>query len=167
LLIQANLRKSHPVYGHPDCVLCLDLCTRAIERLKQTGFERVCVSAKSEAVYFRISERHGVLRVATHRNGSQEHIGLQPIVSWITFRGGRGHRDAMLMTDDRFEGILAIAIGQYWLRSSEPREQRYKGKRGTWENAAAPVFLSGYFTDCYEAGERPDGFIGPESPGSS
>ena len=133
-MLAAVFRKTHPVYEHPDCVPCLELCARAIERLKESGFERACVSAKSEAVYLYIPGRHGMLRIATHRNGSKEMIGLPKIVAWLTFRGGRGHRDVLLMTDDRFDGMLVQAIGKYWLRSAEPHEARYKGKRGTWEN---------------------------------
>lgn len=135
-MLTAPFRKTHPVYQHPDCVSCLVLCQRAIDRLKATGFELACVSQKSEATYLRIPGRHGMLRIATHRNGNKEQIGMQPIAAWITFRGGRGHRDVLLMTEDRFEGMLHKVIGQYWLRSAEPMPQRYQGKRGTWEGAA-------------------------------
>src|ERR1700677_889202 len=129
--------RSHHIYQHPDCAMCLDLCTRAGERLKATGFEFVCVSGKSEATYFKIAGRHGVLRIAAHRKSSHETIGLTPIVASLTFRGGHGHRDAMLMTDDRFNQMMVMAIGQYWLKSAEPIPMRYAGKRGTWEDKDA------------------------------
>lgn len=134
MLTPPALRKTHPIYQHPDCIPCLDLCTWAIERLKASGFELRTVSGRSEATYFGIAGRHGLLRVATHRNGESP-IGLGPVIAWLTFRGGRDHRDVLLMTKDRFEAMLEIAIGRYWLRSSEPIESRYRGKRGTWEHA--------------------------------
>jgi len=118
-------------------VSVLELCNRAAEALKAVGFERVQVSMKSEATYYRLPGRHGLLRIATHKS-KRTPIGMDYVAATLTFNGGKRDRDTMIMKDSRFEGMLWVAVGQYILRSGAPHESRYTGKRGTWESHCVP-----------------------------
>ena len=116
-----------------------DLCARAHEALKAAGFERVAVSMKSEAVYFRLPGRHGLLRVATHKT-KQGSIGLDAIVATLTFRGNRFNApEEMTCSEEGLETMLMIAVGRYIMNSAEPIRSRYQGKRGTWEAPKVPA----------------------------
>jgi hypothetical protein len=122
---------------HPHDVFML--CAQAGERLKAAGFEVVTVSMKTEAVYFRLPGRHGVLRVSAHQ-AKKGFIGLDYIAARLTFHGNRfdGHT-TLHCSPEKIDTMIALAIGQYVLRSATPQPSRYQGKRGTWEKNAHPV----------------------------
>ena len=127
-----------PIIGNMDRKprrSCLELAGLAGDRLKASGFQVVTVSLKSEAVYFRFPGRHGVVRVACHP-WHGEKIGMNRVVATLTFRGGRHQRDTLYCDEMRFDQLLWTAIGQYMERSVEPLDSLYRGKRGTWEDAA-------------------------------
>lgn len=112
----------------------LELCARAAEMLKAVGFERVTTSMRSEACYYRLPSRHGVLRIAAHGSSSGM-IGLDHIVSRLTFKGSSFDAPGtMVLSEDKFQTMVAIALGQYMLRSCAPHASLYKGQRGTWEH---------------------------------
>ncbi len=112
----------------------LDLCNRASDLLKSIGFERAYVSMKSEAVYFQYPGRHGFLRVSMHRH-HRGMIGQDNVVATLTFRGNAHDAASTLRcSPDKIETMIHIAIGQYMVRSTEPKPSRYRGKRGTWED---------------------------------
>lgn len=96
---------------------CLELAARAAEMLKAAGFVHVCTSTRSEATYYRIPGRHGVLRIATHPSKGAPY-GLPPIYATLTFRGGKRDRDVLHCDDDRFNTMVCLAVVQYFLRSA-------------------------------------------------
>lgn len=115
----------------------LELCAATGERLKAAGFEVASVSMRSEAVYYRLPGREGLLRVATH---SSRHppIGLGDVLASITFRGREVVEGRFVLrgTPEGIENTIYRAVGQYMMRSASPRPKRnpYLGKRGTWES---------------------------------
>lgn len=115
------------------------LCTQASIDLKRAGFVLVNVSMRSEACYFRLPGRHGLLRVACH---SQRHppIGLGPVVATLTFRpdwrtGSAG--GTLRINKEKIADMTALAAGQYLLRSAEPHPSRYTGPRPASEERAS------------------------------
>lgn len=116
--------------GEPRSVL--DLCDEAIARLRSIGFERAHVSMKSEATYWRLPGRHGLLRVATHPS-KRPPIGMDAVHACVTFRGPRRGRDVLVCSQNQIEQMLTWAIGQYVMRSFAPMPSRYEGPK--WELA--------------------------------
>jgi len=121
-------KEPHPPEVRHDC---LHLAARAAERLKAAGFVLVCASMKSEAVYYRLEGRHGVLRIATHAS-RREPIGMEHVCATLTFKGGKRDRGTLVCNDSRFDTMVWMAVGQYIMRSAAPHETRYK-------RASAPV----------------------------
>lgn len=116
-----------------------ELCQRTGDMLKAIGFEQVYISRKTEACYYKLPGRFGLLRVSAHRN-KHPPIGLDPIASKITFRGNCHSGANLLVTSENgFMTQVYIGIGQYMMRSAEQKPSEYKGKKGTWENAAQHV----------------------------
>jgi len=115
---------------------CLHLAARAAEVLKAAGFVHVCASMKSEASYYRLDGRHGLLRVATHPS-KREPIGMQHVCATLTFCGAKRDRGTLVCDEMRFNSMIWTAVGQYVMRSAAPHETRYQGKRGTWEDSEA------------------------------
>ena len=113
-------RQPHPPEARQDCLL---LAARAGELLKAAGFTVATVSMQSEAVYYRLEGRHGLLRVATHAWGGAS--GLEHVCATLTFKGGKRDRGTMVCCDQRFDLMVWMAVGQYILRSAAPRETRY------------------------------------------
>jgi hypothetical protein len=113
----------------------LEAVSRAGEILKAAGFELQKVSMKSEACYYGLPGRHGSLRVSTHRN-RRGTIGNDTTIATLTFHGNGivGEPGFMICSEEKFQHMLVVAIGQYWLRSAQPKPSRYQGKRGTWED---------------------------------
>lgn len=110
------------------------LCARAAAALKSAGFERAAVSMKSEAVYFRLPGRHGLLRVSTHKS-KKSPIGLGNVVARLTFRGNAFDAHSILVcSDEKIDTMIWIAVGQYIMNSASEQPSAYQGKRGTWEN---------------------------------
>ena len=111
-----------------------ECCNRAAATLKEIGFVLTDVSDKTEATYFKYPGRYGVLRVAAHRQRRQT-IGLDRIVAKLTFHGNRfAGADILVCNPDKIDTMIALAIGQYFLRSTKPLPSLWRGKRGTWES---------------------------------
>lgn len=106
----------------------LELVDRANRMLRDAGFERASVSLKSEATYWRWPDRQGVLRVSSHKF-SGGLAGLNRVVARLTFRGGYGHRHRVCMSDERFEDMVAMAIGRYLLKSAGVVLSTYDGPK--------------------------------------
>ena len=104
---------------------CLELCAEAAERLRIIGFEVSCPSMKSEAVYYRIPGRFGVLRVGVHpyKRGM---AGLEEVVATITFRGGKRDRLYLICSPEKFDNMIWMAVGQYMDRSARLRRTRWE-----------------------------------------
>jgi hypothetical protein len=95
----------------------LFLCSYAIEKLKACGFERAGVSLKSEATYWRLLGRDGVLRVSTHKHNGRSY-GLDRIAASLTFRGNVFDATNTLKCDvDKIESRIAHAVGAYILNT--------------------------------------------------
>lgn len=117
---------------------CLELAHRAAEELKAVGFEHVRTSMRSEATYYRLPGRHGLLRIGCHPHRPK--VGMDYVTSALTFRGGRRDRDHIHCGEERFQNMLWMAVGQYVMRSAEEKPSNYSGARGTWETEnAAPA----------------------------
>ncbi len=115
------------------------LCERASKMLKAAGFEVVDVSRRSEAVYFHLPGRHGVLRVSAHKTRCSV-IGLDSVVSKLTFCGNHhSGADILVCSDEKIESMVWAAVGHYIMKSAEPIPSNYAGERGTWEHKKARV----------------------------
>lgn len=113
----------------------LDLCTHAADVLKKAGFEVAYVSRRSEAVYFKFPERHGLLRVSAHKH-SGSRIGQEKVITTLTFTGNHHTgKDTLVCSEGAIETRITCAIGRYMIKSMEPQISLYKGKKGTWEDA--------------------------------
>lgn len=110
----------------------LELADRAAKELKAAGFYHAQTSMKSEAAYYRLPGRHGLLRIACHKS-KREPIGMNYVAATITFCGGKRDRAHLHCDDMRFNNMIWTAVGQYMMRSAQPPVSRYQGKRGTWE----------------------------------
>lgn len=111
-----------------------ELCAYAAGRLKEAGFELVCVSRQSEATYYRFPGRYGVIRVAQHKRRG-ETVGLNRIVAKLTFSPWSDFRW------EKIDPIIAMAIGKYMMESAQPQPSLWLGKKGTWENDQARTDL--------------------------
>ncbi len=77
-------------FDTPPSVKCSDqalaLCSYSVEILKKAGFVHFHTSMKSEACYYRLGDREGVLRVAGHRFGRTEGRMISaPVWSCLTW----------------------------------------------------------------------------------
>jgi len=96
----------------------LELVCIANDALRAAGFVVANVSMKSEATYWRLPGRHGLIRVASHRSRERNLNSMQGVLARITFRGGRSNRGQVWISDERLDSQIALAIGVYILRSS-------------------------------------------------
>lgn len=102
----------------------LELCARAADMLRSAGFELRAISRASEASYFALPGRSGLLRVAAHERDSDRTASKNaPVIARLTLTGS--HKDApgtMRVSDAKFREMVARTIGFYMLRSavSEP-----------------------------------------------
>ena len=98
----------------------LDACDRAAKLVRKAGFALVCASMKSTACYYSYPNRHGVLRIATHRKGGRNEWSKDgPTLVSVTFPDGGVRKDCHLyMTEEYIENHVANAIGLYLLRSA-------------------------------------------------
>jgi len=110
----------------------LELCKDAADLLKAIGFELANVSMDSEACYYRWPGRTELLRIAAHGSkGAPIGIGW-PVVSLLTFRGTHKDKpDHMALADEKFDQMVAQAIGWYFLRSlgAKPWPNRVRNRR--------------------------------------
>ena len=99
----------------------LELCNRAGELLKRVGFIHHQTSMKTEAVYYRWPDRPHLIRVAEHgRQRARTRTSHGWVVAAVTFRGRHTDRAGTIsMGENKVESIIALAIGQYFLRSTE------------------------------------------------
>ena len=105
----------------------LELCTQAAEILKAIGFIHRCTSLKSEACYYAWPGYNTLLRVAAH--GGKDNKAAQrfgKVVARLTFNGGAGGTPphVMLIADCKFEGMVAQAVGLYFVRSLPPEARQ-------------------------------------------
>ena len=94
------------------------LCQEAGEKLISYGFRRKVISLKTEACYYFLPGREGVLRVAAHKSKPRWN-GLDNVVARLTF-SGNGHRGDqwLICSPEKLETMLHIAIGQYIAKST-------------------------------------------------
>lgn len=103
-------------YATNYCTLAL--CQEAGEMLKRAGFVHHQTSMKTEAVYYKWPGRQEKIRVAEHARKTSG-SNRNNIVAKITFRGTHMDPPGMMnISDEKFEKVVAMAIGQYFLRSS-------------------------------------------------
>lgn len=101
-------------------VSTLALCDSAAKELRRAGFELRNASTKSEACYYGLPGREALLRIAAHSKQKGK-LGMNKVVSTLTFCGGAGGvtvaSGEMKLHPDKFEQMVAQAIGRYMLRS--------------------------------------------------
>ena len=110
------------------------LVANTCDLLRRIGFERVTVSMKTEAVYFRWPGRPGVLRVASHKS-KQKMIGMDHVIAQIVFAPAHpyGVKGVLWCSAEAIKNQVAQRIGAYMVKSIEPLPpRRYRGKKGTW-----------------------------------
>lgn len=96
-----------------------DACRHAGEIAQRAGFQLRHRSLKSEACYFGLPGRRGLLRIAAHA-GKGEIIDGQPIIAKLTFvyaSPREAQRQSLLVTMDQLEAQTASAIGRYMIAS--------------------------------------------------
>lgn len=97
----------------------LEACDKAAEFIKRAGFNLVWVSMQSTSCYYKFPNRHGVLRIATHRKGGRNEWSIDgPTIVSITFPEGSIKKDGYLhLSNEYIENYSANAIGLYLIRS--------------------------------------------------
>jgi hypothetical protein len=63
----------------------LEACAEASVFLKRAGFVLVNASMTTEATYYRLPGREGVIRIAAHGSGSKSMPGLPRVLAKLTF----------------------------------------------------------------------------------
>jgi hypothetical protein len=96
-----------------------EACRRAGEIVLGAGFTLRHSSLKSEACYYGLPGRRGLLRIAAHA-GRGEIIDGQPIIAKLTFTYASprdAQRQSLLLTKDQLEAQTASAIGRFMIAS--------------------------------------------------
>jgi len=116
-------RVSKPSYS------TLELCDKAATMVKDAGFVLFEASRGSEVCYYRWPDRPQLLRISCHSRKKMP-IGIRnDVVAKITFSGNCGDTPGrMRLANGKFEGMVAQAIGRYFLKSKE-RGVIYHGER--------------------------------------
>jgi len=97
----------------------VDACRRAGEIVVRAGFRLRHSSLKSEARYYELAGRHGLLRIAAHQ-GRGDAIDGQPVVARLTFvyaSKREENRQSLSLTMDMLEAQTAGAIGRFMIAS--------------------------------------------------
>lgn len=112
-----------------------EACDRAGKMLLAAGFEFRYQSNITETRYYGWPGREHNLRVSAHKS-KRGPIGMPETVAKITFFDGSCETPHHIaISDERFEHMIATAIGFYMMKSNRPAVSSYRGKRGTWEAA--------------------------------
>jgi hypothetical protein len=94
-----------------DDAIGLELCDNASSLLRAAGFQLFHTSLKSEACYYELPGRPGLMRVATHKSKRATHrLSGRPVCARITFSPNMRPRSA-----DGFRRMVALAVGQFML----------------------------------------------------
>lgn len=105
----------------------LDACDLAAAMLRAAGYEVAHVSLRSEATYYRLPGRAGVIRVAAHRH-EKPPIGLDPVLAKITFSPHKfSGPDHIGIREEAMRGRVYTAIGQHFVKSASPPPSKYVG----------------------------------------
>lgn len=89
----------------------IDLCERAVVRLKELGFKKVYQSMKSEARYFHAKGFYGVIRVAFHRHKNlHQTINGMKVTAKITF-----NKNSPKLSEYALNKLLQQALGVYFV----------------------------------------------------
>jgi len=81
----------------------------AVSRLKEAGFVHVYSSMKSEACYYALKDRTGVIRVAAHRYSTKTDKAItNPVLSCLTFG-----ENCNPNTEDALDSLIEQAVGRY------------------------------------------------------
>lgn len=106
-----------------------ECCAKAIEVLKEVGFERAAVALRTESTYWRWPGRKAVLRVSVHQT-KRPTIGLDPIAAKLTFRGNC-HAGAGILacSPEKIDTMIRLAIGQYMVNSAKEQRPTYNGPK--------------------------------------
>ena len=92
---------------------------RAAEFVKRAGFVFIVASMKSDACYYGLPGRRGLLRIADHGKASRNPWSeYGPTIGSVTFpRGAANKRGFMMLNDTVIENQVAYNIGLYMIRS--------------------------------------------------
>ena len=91
-------------------------CDAAAEHLRRAGFRLVHASMRSEACYYGLPGRDGLLRVAAHRfSGGERQRTADPVHACLTFQA-----NGLPQSEEKLETMVALAVGRFVLRS-KPR----------------------------------------------
>lgn len=96
-----------------------EACRLAGEIACRAGFTLRHRSLKSEACYYALAGRRGLLRIAAHA-ASAELIDGQPIIAKLTFTYDNpraAQKQSLLLTRDQLEASVAAAIGRFMIAS--------------------------------------------------
>lgn len=91
-----------------------EACIRAAYLLRQVGFVHCYTSMKSEAAYYALPGRIGLLRVAAHSKDNG-HGTAGKTVSRLTLPKATVQN----ISDEKFEMLVALAVGQYVMRARQ------------------------------------------------
>lgn len=91
----------------------LDRCAYAAARLKAIGFEHVTTSMRSEAAYYALPGRRGLLRVAAHGTKKMRHF-CRPVVAKITLSSNVQHK-----TPAALDQHIALYVGRYLMAHAD------------------------------------------------
>jgi hypothetical protein len=92
-----------------NCHYALSLCDLAAKKLKAAGFHCAYTSMRSEACYYRLGNRTGLLRVAAHRLGRTESRRFEtPIWACLTIPETYSPK-----SDCGFDAQIYLAVGRY------------------------------------------------------
>lgn len=107
-----------------------EACNEAAAFLKQAGFVLVNASMKTEATYYRLPGRAGVIRVAEHTGGKSP-PGLDRILARLTFLPHKALKEpgTLIITESGMHGLVCAAIGRYMIASNGEVKRTYRGPR--------------------------------------
>ena len=92
-----------------NCRFALSLCDLAAEKLRAAGFHLAYTSMRSEACYYRLGNRSGLLRIAAHRLGRTESRKFDtPVWACLTIPETYTPK-----SDCGFDAQIYLAVGRY------------------------------------------------------
>lgn len=118
-----------------------EACDRAASMLEMAGFELRHRSSRTESCYYGWPGRDHTIRIAAHK-ARHSPIGMPMVAARITFFDGSCETPHhVAISEERFEHMVATAIGIYMLKSATVPASRYRGKKGTWEKGCVASSL--------------------------
>ena len=128
---------------HKKRVNVFDACERAGAMLIAAGFEFRYQSQITETKYYGFPGRPHNIRVSCHKS-KRGPIGLPETVAKITFHpGGCETLHHIAISDEAFEHMVAVAVGFYMMKSTQPMVSSWRGKKGTWATVHGSATVEG------------------------